>query len=106
MAAAAIPMSIADIGDTNPAAGVIVASPATAPVAPPSIVGFPVIFHSTNIHVNAAEAAEVFVAIKAMEARPLAPSALPALNPNHPNQRRPAPMMAIGRLCGGIGSFP
>ena len=31
---------------------------------------------------------------------PLAASALPALNPNHPNHRTPAPSSVNGTLCG------
>ncbi len=33
------------------------------------------------------------------------PSQDPALNPNQPNQRSPAPSITRGRLCGRIGSF-
>ncbi len=36
-------------------------------------------------------------------ARPLAATALPALNPNQPNHSSAAPRMVNGRLCGGMG---
>ena len=41
------------------------------------------------------------VVTKALPASPLAARALPALKPNQPNQSRPAPSTANGRLCGG-----
>src|SRR3990172_9295145 len=95
-----------EIGPTYPEAGVIATSPATAPDAAPSTVGFPRLIHSVNIHPSAAAAAPVFVATNALTARPLASSALPALNPNQPNQRSAEPITVIGRLCGCIGWCP
>ena len=77
--------------------------PATAPEAAPSTVGLPRVIHSVNIQPSAAAAAPVLVAVKALTARPLASSALPALNPNQPNHSRPAPMTVMGRLWGCIG---
>ena len=41
----------------------------------------------------------------AIAAPPLAPSALPALNPNQPTHSIAVPMKVIVRLCGGIGVF-
>ena len=99
-------MMIDDIGPTKPAAGVMATSPATAPDAAPSTVGLPRAIHSVNIQPSAAAAAPVLVARKALAARPLAASALPALKPNQPNQSRAAPMTVIGRLCGCIGWCP
>src|SRR4029077_12739090 len=81
-------------------------SPATAPDAAPSTVGLPRIVHSVNIQPSAAAAAAVLVAVKALAARPLASSALPALKPNQPNHSRAAPITVIGRLCGCIGWCP
>ena len=78
-------------------------SPATAPEAAPSTVGLPRELHSVNIQPSAAAAAAVLVVRKAWAARPLAPSALPALNPNQPNQSKLAPMTVNGRLCGVMG---
>src|SRR5512134_4077298 len=103
MIPATAPITIEARGVTKPAAGVTATSPATAPDAAPSTVGFPRELHSVNIQPSAAAAAAVFVVVKACPASPLAPSALPALNPNHPNQRSPAPMTVRGRLCGGMG---
>ena len=36
----------------------------------------------------------------------LAASALPALKPNQPNQRSPAPSSTVGMLCGRIDAWP
>src|SRR3989442_12611481 len=81
-------------------------SPATSPEAAPSTVGLPRLIHSVNIQPSAAAAAPVLVAVNALAARPLASSALPALNPNQPTHRSEAPMTVIGRLCGCIGWCP
>src|SRR5215470_8114188 len=97
-------MSSAGIGATNPDAGVMATSPATAPLAAPSTVGFPRPSHSANIHDSAAAAVAVLVATNALDASALAASALPALKPNQPNQSSAAPARTKGRLCGGIGS--
>src|SRR5256885_16161651 len=96
----------ADTGPTKPEAGVRAASPATAPEAAPSTVGLPRLIHSVNIQPSAAAAAPVLVAVNALAARPLASSALPALNPNQPTHRSDAPITVIGRLCGCIGWWP
>src|SRR6058998_2190604 len=95
-----------EIGPTKPEAGVIATSPATAPDAAPSTVGLPRLIHSVNIQPSAAAAAPVLVAVNALTARPFASSALPALKPNQPNHRSPAPITVIGRLCGCIGWCP
>src|SRR5437899_100237 len=96
-------MNSAGIGFTNPEAGVIATSPATAPEMPPSTLGFPCPIHSAPSHPSVAAAAAKCVATKALVARPEAPSALPALNPNHPTHSRHAPMKLSTRLCGFIG---
>src|SRR6478609_3470016 len=98
---ATAPMTIAAIGVTKPAAGVIATSPATAPEAAPSTVGLPREDHSVNIQPRAAAAAAVLVVMKACAASPL-----PALKPNEPSHRRLAPSTVKGRLCGGIGWWP
>ena len=97
-------MRIAESGLTNPAAGVIPTSPATAPEAAPSTFGSPRSHHSRNIHASAAAAPAVFVATNATTLSLPALNALPALNPNHPNQSRPAPSSVIVRLCGRMSS--
>ena len=42
----------------------------------------------------------------ASPAVPLDATADPALNPNHPNQRRAAPSITKGKLCGRIATLP
>src|SRR5439155_19259434 len=96
-------MSSAGMGPTNPAAGVIATSPATAPEIAPSALGLPFLIHSASNHPTTAPAAPKWVATNALEARPLAARALPALNPNHPTHNKQAPMKLSTRLCGGIG---
>src|SRR5262245_54013103 len=85
---------------TNPAAGVIATRPATAPVTAPRAVGLPCFHASIAIQASAAAAAAVLVDAKAIAANPFAATALPALNPNQPNQRRPAPMKVKSTLLG------
>src|SRR5689334_25409864 len=99
------PMLSADIGSTNPAAGVIATSPATAPEIAPSALARPFFSHSARLQLSAAAAAPKCVATKALLARPPEDSALPALNPNHPTHSKHAPMKLSTRLCGGIGCF-
>src|SRR5258705_3837009 len=93
-------------GDTLPHAGVIATRPATAAVAAPSAVGLPRCSHSIAAHVTTAIEVAVLVLVNASAASPLALSALPALKPNQPVHRRPAPIRHSGTLCGAIGSFP
>src|SRR5687768_5024228 len=99
------PMAIAAIGDTKPAAGVIPTRPATAPEIAPIAVGFPFFSQSIRIQASIALAAEKCVVTKALVARALADNALPALNPNQPNQRSAAPIKLRTVLCGGVGTF-
>ena len=100
---AAAPMAIDGIAPTKPAHGVIATSPATAPDAAPSVVGWPLRSRSTISHASIAAAAATNVLMNAWAARPFAPSAEPALKPNHPNHRIPVPSMVSGSECGGIG---
>mmetsp|Transcript_12939 Transcript_12939/g.42810 ORF Transcript_12939/g.42810 Transcript_12939/m.42810 type:complete len:269 (+) Transcript_12939:634-1440(+) len=97
-------MTMAAQGCTNPAAGVIVASPAMAPTQAPTRVGLPLCTHSMTIHANSAHDALISVLIAAYAATPSAASALPALNPNHPNQSIPVPSATNGMLCGSVSS--
>src|SRR4026208_1746385 len=96
MKPATAPITMAAIGVTKPAAGVMATRPAPAPGAAPRTVGFPRDAHSVNIHPSAAAAVAVLVVMKACAARPLAASALPALNPHPPNASRLAPPTAQG----------
>ncbi len=89
------------MGVTKPAAGVTAASPATAPVIMPSVVGFLCISQSRMDQVSPAAAPATCVATKALAASAPAPRALPALKPNQPNHSSAAPSTANGRLCGG-----
>src|SRR6476661_5605326 len=97
-------MKIADIGPTNPAAGVIATNPATAPEIAPNALARPLRIHSIPDQPTAAAAAPKCVATNALVARAPEPSALPALNPNHPTHSRHAPMMLRTTLCGCMGS--
>src|ERR1051326_3317255 len=97
------PIAKADMGVTKPAAGVRATKPATAPEIAPSALGLPLRSHSAALHPMTAAAAARCVATKALVARLPAPSALPALKPNHPTQSRHAPMKLNTMLCGGIG---
>src|SRR4051812_35533865 len=96
----------ADIGVTKPEAGVIATRPATAPEMAPSMLGLPTTIHSAKSHARAAAAAPKWVATKALEASPDALSALPALKPNQPTQRRAAPTVLSTTLCGRMASVP
>src|SRR5688500_18390055 len=100
------PITIADIGETNPAAGVITTKPATAPEIAPRTVGLPDLIHSMNIHPSVAAAAAKCVAISALLAKAPALSAEPALKPNQPTHSRAAPMTEMTTLCGGIAVVP
>src|SRR5271169_5283230 len=97
-------MMIDDIGPTKPEAGVMATSPATAPLAAPSTVGFPRITHSAYIHDKVAAPVAVLVATNALVANAPDVRALPALKPNQPTHNMAAPMTENGRLCGGICS--
>src|SRR5207245_9485501 len=80
---------------TYPDAGVIATRPATAPAAAPRTLGAPLCSQETVIQVSAAIAAAVLVTTNAFAASPPALIALPALKPNHPNQRRLAPRTVL-----------
>src|SRR5215471_12656619 len=99
------PIASAGIGLTNPAAGVIATSPATAPEIAPSALGFPFRIHSAPLHPTTAAAAAKCVATNALVAREPEASALPALNPNHPTHNKHAPIKLSTTLCGRIASF-
>src|SRR3954465_3171742 len=93
------------IGVTNPVAGVMATSPATAPEIAPRALALPLRSHSATDHPITAAAAAKCVFTNALVARPPAARALPALKPNHPTHRRHAPTKLSTTLCGGIGSF-
>src|SRR5829696_6583779 len=95
-------MNRAGMGFTNPEAGVMATSPATAPEIPPRTLGLPLVIHSASSQPRVAAAAAKWVATNALVASPDAPRALPALKPNQPTQRRQAPMKLRTRLWGFI----
>src|ERR1700676_3073942 len=99
------PIARAGMGPTKPAAGVIATGPATAPEIAPKALGFPLRSHSAPLHPSTAAAAAKCVATKALVAKLLEASALPALKPNHPTHNMHAPMKLSTTLCGGICSF-
>ena len=90
----------AEDGETKPAAGVIATRPATPPVAAPIPVALPWRRRSGASHPIMPPTAPRCVARNADDARPSAATADPALKPNHPNHRMPAPSTTIGTLCG------
>src|SRR4029453_7688330 len=88
---------------TKPAHGVNATNPATNPEAAPRVVAWPVRSRSTTNQPSIAAAAAMCVFTSAWAAMPSPLSADPALNPNQPNHRMPAPMSVNGSACGGIG---
>src|ERR1700722_7705162 len=98
-------MTMADMGCTNPAAGVIATRPATAPEMPPRALGLPLRIHSASIQLRAAPAAPKCVLTKALVAKEPELRALPALNQNQPTHRRQAPIMLSTTECGGMASL-
>src|SRR3954467_1644675 len=100
------PSAIALIGLMNPAAGVIATRPTTIAVAAPTAVGLPERIPSRKVHTTSVAAGASIVVTNARPAIGLAARALPALKPNQPNQRRPAPSRTNGTLCGRIDDAP
>src|ERR1041384_3726301 len=96
-----MPISTALGSETKPAAGVIVASPATAPVMSPTNFGFLARLHSINNQVTAANEAATSVFKNASPVTAFTPRELPALKPYQPNQRSPVPIAISGTLLGG-----
>src|ERR1700693_3670850 len=96
-------MTSAGMGPTNPAAGVIAPSPATAPEIAPKALARPFFNHSAALHAKAALAAAKWVATNALDANPFEANALPALNPNHHTHNKQAPIKLSPKLCVGIG---
>ena len=84
----------------SPAAGVMHARPATAPVRSPTKCGFFPNHHSTNSQVVAAKDAARSVLRNASEVMSSTFSSLPALKPYQPNQSSPVPSAMNGMLCG------
>src|SRR5207245_10040346 len=91
---------------TKPEAGVMATRPATAPAAAPITLGCFLCHQLTVIQVRAAIAVAVLVTTNALVASAPAPSALPALKPNQPNQSRAAPNTVIVASCGSAFCLP
>src|ERR1035438_4343154 len=91
MLPAAIPIRTAAQGCMYPAAGVTVASPATAPVRAPTILGVLSLLQEIRSQVIMATEPAISVFTNAYAATPFAASALPPLKPNHPNHNSPVP---------------
>src|SRR5262245_37289720 len=87
-------------GLTNPAAGVTATRPTTMAVAAPTAVDLPLRIQSSSVQTTSVPAGASIVVVNAKPAMPFAAIALPALNPNHPNQSKPAPRSTKGTLCG------
>ena len=85
---------------TYPAAGVIVASPATAPVRSPTNFGFFSKNQARSNQVIPANEAETSVFKNALTVTGSTANSLPALNPYHPNQSQPVPNATNGIECG------
>src|ERR1700751_6176042 len=96
-------MMIADMGPTNPAAGGMATSPATAPEIAPNALGLLFLIQSARLQPIAAAAAPKCVATNALDSQPFDASAIPTLNPNHPTHSKQAPVKLSTRLSGGIG---
>jgi len=75
----------------KPAAGVIATSPTTMPVAAPTAVALPLRTRSSTVQTTRVPAGANIVLTNARAATALAARALPALKPNQPNHRSPAP---------------
>src|SRR5206468_7679019 len=103
---AATPMTSAPAGVTNPQAGVITTSPATAPEQKPSTLGLPLSSHSAIGQTKEAIAVASVVVVKALAAMPSAATALPALKPYQPTHNIPVPTMHNTRLCGAMFCLP
>ncbi len=107
MMAAAPPTASDPIGPTKPQAGVIATSPATAPEAPPSMVGVPRAIHSHADHTSVAKAVASRVFANTIPAKPVASRFDPTLKPNQPTHRSVrADQVMSGRLCGGMDVCP
>ena len=70
------------------------------------MLGLPLTSHSAIGHTKEATAVASVVVVKALAAMPSAATALPALNPYHPTQSMPVPIMQSTMLCGARFSLP
>ncbi len=75
------PITIAQRGSTNPAAGVMATKPATIPEAAPRALAFPTLITSAMSQPMSPAAVAIWVLVNARTAISSAASALPALKP-------------------------
>src|SRR5438093_7640192 len=101
-----MPIQMAPLGRTKPHAGVITTNPATAPEQNPRMLGLPLTSHSAIGQTNEATAVAIVVVVNALAAIPSAATALPALNPYHPTQSMPVPIIHSVILWGSMFSLP
>lgn len=94
------PVTTAPRVSISPQAGVMATMPATADETTPIVLTLPVRHFSARGQVTMAPAAPSWVLMKAAAALPWSVSAEPELNPNQPDQRRPAPTTTSGMLLG------
>ena len=99
------PRSMAPYGLTTPAAGVMATSPAKMPETNPSEVALRKTMASMMIHVSAPLAADICVMVNARAVSSPLCTVEPALKPNQPTQRSPAPISVMTRLFGFIAVF-
>src|SRR5713101_6472557 len=99
-----MPTMTAPLGFTYPQAGVMTTKPATAPEQKPSKLGLPLTIHSAIGQTKEATAVAIVVVVNALAAITSAPTALPALNPYHPTQSIPVPIIQSTMLCGAMFS--
>ena len=85
------PYISAPAGPTKPEPGVMVASPAIAPVAIPTKLDLPNLTYSIKIQTKQAVAAEMCITVIARPAFPSAARAEPALKPNQPTPQHCGP---------------
>src|SRR5437867_4298662 len=70
------------------------------------MLGLPLTSHSAIGHTKEATAVASVVVVKALAAMPSAATALPALNPYHPTQSMPLPIIQRTILCGDRFPLP
>src|SRR6202030_4770607 len=98
-------MITAPVAFTNPQAGVMTTSPATAPLQYPSTLALPRRIFPVSAQVKARTGVASVVVMNAFDEITSAATALPALKPYQPTHSIEVPTIHKTMLCGGIGSF-
>mmetsp|Transcript_67403 Transcript_67403/g.206425 ORF Transcript_67403/g.206425 Transcript_67403/m.206425 type:complete len:364 (-) Transcript_67403:63-1154(-) len=94
------PITIAPMGVTNPAAGVMMTSPTTKPVTAPTADTYRCCTRTRATHTTKLAAAAKQVFNTASAAVKSAANAEPPLKPNQPNHSKAPPRITKGTLCG------